>query len=74
MAPREERLTRYIATSVDDARSSLERALETRPIETPQLLLDLLLTLRKVPGHAARRKMVATLLRKATAKLAEEGE
>lgn len=63
---------RLNATSVDDAKSSLACTLERDPAGTAQQALEALAELQGQEGQTSRRKMLATILRKAT-KLLEGG-
>ena len=63
---------RLNGTSVDDAKGSLICTLERDPASTAREALEALVDLQGKEGHASRRKMLATILRKAT-KLLEGG-
>lgn len=56
---------RYISTSVTDAKASLERCLESDPVQAARSATDLLEALQGKEGQASRRKVAAGVLRKA---------
>ncbi|MDF9432991.1 hypothetical protein [Chromohalobacter israelensis] len=58
-----------INTSVTDAASSLESGIEHRPAEVARVAVELLEALQGKEGQASRRKMAATIARKALKQL-----
>lgn len=66
-------ISSYVHTSVSDAKISLEGVLRTNPLAAARDALALLETLQNKEGQASRRKMAASVLRKAAKSLAEGG-
>ena len=65
---------RLNGTSVADAKSSLTCTLERRPAETAEEALAALVELQGTDGRSSRKKMLASVLRKASKTLAESEE
>jgi len=65
-------LQALLNTSVSDAQISLEGMLRDHPARAARTAIDLLEVLRKREGASARRKMAATILRKAAKALEVE--
>lgn len=61
-----------ISTSAHDAKITLEGMLDHRAAEAATLALDLLIELRGKEGQASRRKVAASILRKAAKALEVE--
>lgn len=64
-------ISSLIHTSVSDAKISLEHLLERDPISAADSAVSLLEAIQGVEGQTARRKMAASVLRKAAKQLAE---
>jgi len=65
-------ISNLIHTSASDAKITLERELDQDPLCAARVALDLLQELQGKEGHASRRKVAGSILRKA-AKALEAG-
>ncbi|WP_275286893.1 hypothetical protein [Halomonas elongata] len=63
-----------INTSVTDAKSSMERSLESDPAYAAHTATELLEALKSKEGQASRRKMAAAVARKAIKQLETGGQ